>query len=344
MPQSQTPRVMELHTPLGDDVLKLRTMSATESLGALFEYHISALSPDPGLDAGKLLGQSVTVKLELPDNGRREFSGMVTRFGLTGVVGRNFEYQLTVHPWLWLLTRSNNVRIFQNKTVPEIITAVVQPYTPDLRQHVTATYEPREYCVQYRESDFAFISRLMEEEGLYYYFEHKGGKHTMVLTDGDTAHAASASHPSIVYRETLAGGIDLEAVTRWQFSQHVQTGKVTFTDYFYDQPTQSHDGRSTKETVNGTPHSTAEYYDYNVGMGPNNVPYNDNGQIGKRANLRQRFATLKAKEFESRQKQVSGDASARGVAAGYTFKLADFPRGDQNGEHLIISTNIQMGY
>lgn len=344
MPQSQTPRVMELHTPLGDDVLLLRTMSATESLGALFEYSISALSTDPGLDAGQLLGQSVTVKLELPDDSRREFSGIVTRFGLTGLVGRHYEYQLTVHPWLWLLTRSNNVRIFQNKTVPEIIQAVVQPYTPDLRQNVTATYEPREYCVQYRESDFAFISRLMEEEGLYYYFEHKNGKHTMVLTDGDTAHSASASHPTIVYRETLSGNIDLEAVTRWQFSEQVQPSKVVYTDYFYDQPTQDHSSRSTEVNVGGRPSSSVEYYDYNVGMGPNNVPYNDNAQIGKRGDLRQHYASVKAKEFAMRERHVAGESNARGITTGCTFTLQDFPRDDQNAEHLVISTNIQLGY
>jgi type VI secretion system secreted protein VgrG len=342
MPQST--RFMDLHTPLGDGALLLRTMSGTEALGALFEYHISALSSEVALDAGKILGKSVTVKLEQPDDSQREFSGIVTRFGLTGVVGRHFEYQLTVRPWLWLLTRSNNVRIFQNKTATEIIDAVVQPYTPDLRQHVTATYESREYCVQYRESDFDFISRLMEEEGLYYYFEHKNGKHTMVLTDGDTAHSPSATQPQVAYRESLAGGIDLEAVTRWQFSELVQPGKVVLTDYFYDQPTQSHDGRSARLDVGGRPSSTVEYYDYNVGMGPNNVPYNDTTQINARSGVRQHRAKLKANEFATRERNVSAESNARGIATGSTFTLKDFPRDDQNAEHLVVSTSIQMGY
>lgn len=341
MPNST--QFLEIHTPLGDDVLMMRSMSATEALGALFEYNISALSTDKNISLNDLLGKPVTVKLELPDDTKREFSGLVTRFAHVGFVGRHQEYQLTVRPWLWLLTRSNNVKIFQNKTVPDIIKAVFQPYSPDFKDQLTRTFEQREYCVQYRESDFAFVSRLMEEEGIFYYFEHKDGKHQLVLVDEASGHEAFPTYANIVFRETLAGNIDLEAVTRWQFSQEVRTGKVTLTDHFYESPTNNHQSNSATKEAGSSPKFVGEYYDYNIGMGPNNVVADESGPIGKRSGIRERYAETKAKEHAAQQAQVFGESSARGIAAGYKFTLQDFPRDDQNAEHLVVSTVIQMG-
>ncbi len=318
-------------------------MSATESLGSLFEYSVSALSEDHSVALDGLLGKPVTVKLELPDESRREFSGVVTRFAHVGFVGRLVEYQLTVRPWLWLLTRSNNVRIFQNQSVPDIIKAVFQPYSADFRDALTRTFEPREYCVQYRESDFNFVSRLMEEEGIYYYFEHKNGKHQLVLVDSFSGHDPFSGYETITYRESLAGSIDLEAVTAWQYSQEVRTNKVTLTDHFYESPTNGHAANSITKEAGAAPKFVGEFYDYNIGMGPNNVVADDSS-ISKRPDIRERYALNRTGEFAAQQAQISGAGNARGIVVGSTFTLSDHPRDDQNAKHLVVSTSIQMGF
>lgn len=342
MPNPTPSQILELHTPLGDDVFRVRSISVTEALGSLFEYNISALSTDKSVSLDGLLGKPVTVKLELPEGDPREFSGLVTRFAHVGFVGRLFEYQITVRPWLWLLTRSNNVRIFQNKTAVDIIKAVFQPYSPDFKVQLTRTFEQREYCVQYRESDFAFVSRLMEDEGIFYYFEHKDGKHQLVLVDEASGHEPVSGYETIHYRESIAGAIDLEAVTRWQFSQELRTGKVTLTDHFYESPTNSHQANSATKEAGAAPKFVGEYYDYNIGMGPNNSKVDDSN-ISKRSTIRERFATTRAKEFAAQQAQVTGETNARGMTVGAKFTLADFPADSQNADHLVVSTVIQAG-
>ena len=186
-------RVMEIVTPLGDDVLLFHSMHGREELGRLSEFDVTLLSKKADVNLDDILSKNVTVKLELPDRNTRYFNGFVTRFAQTGMHGRYHLYSARVSAWPWFLTRSANCRIFQDLTVPEIIKKVFEEYSiADFKAELTATYTKRVYCVQYRETDFNFISRLMEEEGIYYFFRHKEGRHTMVLSDSYTAHAPFA--------------------------------------------------------------------------------------------------------------------------------------------------------
>ncbi|MBA4109031.1 MAG: type VI secretion system tip protein VgrG [Leptothrix sp. (in: Bacteria)] len=322
------PRLMEISTPLGNDVLLMRSMSATESLGQLYEFNISALSDDKTIAVNDLLGKPITVKLELADGGEREFSGIVTRFGQVGFVGRLVEYQLVVCPWLWLLTRTHDCRVFQNKSVPDILKQIFEKYSSDFSDKLTGSHPVREYCVQYRESDFNFVSRLMEEEGIYYYFEHKDGKHTLVLANKDSAHTPYPGHADMVYRETLSGGIDLEAITRWQFNHEIRTGKVSLTDYNFTTP--STNLLASAELARSHSHATGEVYDY-----PGRHLVKADGE---------RYANLKLEGFQSLHAQVFGEGNVRGLATGHRFTLNEFPREDQNREHIVTSTRIQMGY
>src|SRR5262249_9934208 len=157
-------RQIELTTPLGPDALLFRAMHGREELGRLSEFDLSALSTKADIGPGDLLAKNVTVKLELWGGGFRYYNGYVTRFAQGGTIGRYYQYRLTVRPWLWFLTRTTDCRIFQEKTVPDIIKEVFADHPIAMFEDgLTGTYAKREYCVQYRETDFDFVSRLMEE-------------------------------------------------------------------------------------------------------------------------------------------------------------------------------------
>ena len=166
MAQMQTARPVEIITPLGDDVLLFHRMTATEELGRLFQFELDLLSMDPNIKFEDLLGQNVTIRLELPKDKIRYFNGFVSRFSQEGTFDDFNAYSVTVHPWLWFLTRTADCRIFQKKKVPDIIKEVFRDHGfTDFEEALSGSYRTWEYCVQYRETDFNFVSRLMEQEG-----------------------------------------------------------------------------------------------------------------------------------------------------------------------------------
>jgi len=199
---TQKNRPIQITTPLGEDVLLFYRLTGVERLSEPFEYHLELLSVSDGIEARKLLGENVTVDIALPNGGKRHFNGYVTRFGQYGTKGVLACYRATVRPWLWFLTRAANCRIFQNKTVPDIVKQVFtdQGFI-DFKENLSNRYTPREYCVQYGESDFNFVSRLMEEEGIYYYFSHASGKHNLVLSDSVSAHDRVPGYEKIPFHQ-----------------------------------------------------------------------------------------------------------------------------------------------
>src|SRR5262245_24326458 len=201
------PRVVEIVTPLGEDVLLFHTMSAREEMNRLFEYHVDLLSAKDDINLDEILGKNVTIKLALPHDETRCFNGYVTRFSQGGTLGRFRRYHATVRPWLWFLTRTTDCRIFQEQSVPDILKAVFADHgSADFKFELTSTYRKRTYCVQYRETDLNFISRLMEEEGIGWHFRHTEGHNTLVLTDSTSMHAAVPGY------ETLSFISDLDQV------------------------------------------------------------------------------------------------------------------------------------
>src|SRR6185436_19283890 len=183
------PRMMEIVTPLGEDVLLFHGMRAREEMSRLFEYQLDLLSLNNDINLDEILGKNVTVKVALPDDTTRYFNGFVTRFAQGGNFGRYHRYFAVVRSWLWFLTRTTDCRIFQDMTVPDIVKKVFGDHaTADFKFELTGTYRKWVYCVQYRETDFNFISRLLEEEGIYYYVRHTDGHNTVVLTDSTSKH------------------------------------------------------------------------------------------------------------------------------------------------------------
>ena len=170
MPQES--QLLTLHTSLGDEALRFRGLAATEELGRLYEFVVHADSDDADIDPAKLLGTPAGVGMALSD-GSRHFHGLIAAAGFEGATRRRFAWRLVLRPWLWLLTRRSDTRIFQAMTVKQVLEKVFDAYTHDVEFKLAGSYTPFEYCVQYRESDFNFVSRLMEQEGIYYYFRHE---------------------------------------------------------------------------------------------------------------------------------------------------------------------------
>jgi len=176
---TQEGRLLTIDTPLGTDVLLLLGMSGVEGISRLFTYDLSLLSENPSLSFSAIVGQRVTISIRKPGGATRYINGFVSRFAQTGADIRFTHYQAEVVPWLWFLTRNSDCRIFQNKSVIEIIKDVFSDRGfSDFSDRTQGAMPKREYCVQYRESDFNFVSRLMEEYGIFYYFEHDQHNHT----------------------------------------------------------------------------------------------------------------------------------------------------------------------
>ena len=196
---AQKPLQMALKSGAGDK-LHFLSMSAHEEVSRLFEYQIIAVSEDGNLSADDVLGKPIGVSLELGNGKTRWFQGLATSFGIEGGEGRSVSYRITARPWMWLLTRSADVRIFQDKSVPDIIKSIFEKYQGSVKISLTGTHKPRPYCVQYRETDFNFVCRLMEEEGIFFWFEHTDAKHNLVLADGPSAHAPTPGFEKVIFR------------------------------------------------------------------------------------------------------------------------------------------------
>ncbi|MET0385764.1 MAG: type VI secretion system tip protein TssI/VgrG [Polyangiales bacterium] len=319
---------VRIKCPLGDDVFELQSMSGEERLGTPFRYELQLMSSQHDVAGDALLGQPLTVSVQVVDRAERHYHGIVTQFRYLGSEGRHSRYGVTLRPWLFLLTRSAQSRIFQNQSVPDIIKAVFRGHGfSDFSEQLTGSYAPREYCVQYRESDFNFVSRLMEHEGIYYFVEHEAGKHTLVLMDAESVHDPVPGYEELPLRRAGADATDHDpSFTAWSASDAVQAGAYTLRDYDFRKPNADLTVRAA--VSQGFPYGDLEVYDY-----PGR--YEDCGVGEKQA--RKRIEALKA------QRTVcSGTHSALGLFTGAAVKLIDHPRASANGEYLVTGQHFEL--
>lgn len=324
------PRVMEIATPLGEDVLLFHGMHAREEMSRLSEFHLDLLSTRGDIDLDEILGKNVTVKVALQDDSIRHVNGYVTRFSQSGMYGRYHRYFADVRPWLWFLTRTADCRIFQEMTVPDILKAVFSDHeTNDFKLELTSAYRKWTYCVQYRETDFNFVSRLMEEEGIYYYFRHADGHNTMVLTDSSSGHTPNAGYEEIPLM--LPGQLvrpEVEHISSWNFAREIQPGVYVHDDYDLERP--SVKLRTQKASPRKYAPSDYEVFDY-----PGHYVQKGDGE---------QYAGVRIDELGSQFETADGAASARGIRVGSLFTLKGCARADQNREHLVLSTTHDLEF
>ena len=321
---TQDTRIAGVDTPLGKDVLVLRGMTATEAMGRLPTFELDLLSEQQTLDPKDLLGKPVSIWLNVLGGRKRYFHGYVVQFGRSGVASRFFPYKAVVSPWMWFLTRTRNCRIFQNLSVRDIIEKIFKehgfPYTPRL----TGDYTTWEYCVQYRESDFDFVSRLMEQEGIYYYYDYEENENTLVLADSEGAHDPMPGYESIDYRPPGAGTAGEEVrehIREFVREMNHVPGTFTHTDYNFETP--QADLRTSSTAPGDYPQSHLEIYDY-----PGEYEKHGEGEDWARARL---------EEITAEAVVYTGWGDTRGLGSGCCFELTEPPDPGQAGQYLVTS-------
>jgi type VI secretion system secreted protein VgrG len=232
---TQEHRILELTTPLGKDVLLLRGFSGTESISRLFQFNLDLLAENGHpVPFDKLLGQSFTIRLALPDGQSRYVHGICRSFAQAGRGVTFTSYHAEIVPQFWLLTKQIRSRVFQHVTVPDILKEVLAGM--DTSFETQGAFRPRDYCVQYRETDFNFASRLMEEEGIYYFFKHTADGHKLVLGNTPASHADIPDPTRLIYEELAGGARGEERIHDWEKSQELRSGKVTLWDHCFELP------------------------------------------------------------------------------------------------------------
>ncbi len=322
---TQKHRVFAVNSSLGEDVLVFWRMTASEQLGRLFEFDLELFSEKPDIKLADVLGTNMTIRMELPhQQGTRYFNGFVTQFGFLGVHSVRYAvYRAKLSPWLWFLTRTSDCRIFQNKKVPDIIKEIFreQGFT-DFEDKLSGDYREWEYCVQYRETDFNFVNRLMEQEGMYYYFTHENGKHMLVLADGYSSHGKFPRYDEVPYfPPDDHDHRRRDHLFEWFVSQQVQPGAYALNDYDFKAP------RKNLRALLKQPkkHAQAEFemYDY-----PGEYVEPGDGNT---------YSKIRLQELLAQHEIAQGRGNAAGLAVGYLFSLSQCPREEQNREYLITS-------
>src|SRR5271166_178315 len=259
---SQDAQQGKLTTPLGKDVLGLARFSAIEGLSELFEIRIEAASKQANLDFSSALGLGATIEFTTQDNQTRYFHGLMTEARWAGTQEDLYLYQMVLRPWLWFLTRTSDCKIFPNMTPIDIIKQVFSDRGfSDFRDATTGSPPTLEYCVQYRETDFNFVCRLMEEYGIYYFFEHSSAKHTLVLADGKSSHKPSPDLAKVPYNPVVdAGRREQQYLETWSLGRRAQSGVFVLEDYGYKKPSANLLAQS--QNPGGYEHDSMEMFDY----------------------------------------------------------------------------------
>jgi type VI secretion system secreted protein VgrG len=334
MPYTQDGRLISLTTPLGTDKLLLAGFSGHEAISRLFSFHLDLLSealdpsthqPAPPIAFSDIIGKTVTISITQSDNTPRYFNGLVSRFAQSGADSLFTHYQMEVVPWTWMLTRFADCKIFHNMKVGDIIEQVFtdRGFT-DYELSLSGTYSPLEYTVQYRETDFNFISRLMEQNGIFYFFQHEEGKHTMYIADSSSAHEPCPGQESAGLN-LASGGLDADdSINSWNIEQELKSGKYTLTDYYFITPSTSLLATEpTIDVIGGN--SDFELFDY-----PGEYTTRSDGT---------NFAELRMQEEEAGHLLAHGSSVCRAFTTGYKFDLEDHYQDSMNTSYVL--TEIQ---
>ena len=349
----QQQRKLRVTTPLGPHELLLKSFSGSEAVSALFGYRLEMIAENKTkVPFDAILGQKVTVHLQLPDESETHLNGLCVRLAQGGRDTDFTTYEAEIVPDVWKLTRKAQSRIFQRLTVPEILKMVFKGYDADWR--LTGKYEPRDYCVQYRETDFNFGARLMEEEGIYFFFEHSDGSHRMIVSDHATDHPKLAGESKLIFEELEGGTRDENRIWSWRKEQEMRPGKYVLWDHCFELPYKHLEAEATllssvpvgKEThkLKVTGVDALELYDFpgeyaqrfdGINQGGGEQP----AELQKIFRDNQRTVELRMDEETTQAIEVRAKSNVKHVVSGYKFTLQRHFNAD--GEYVITSVRHQ---
>ncbi|MEK7407309.1 MAG: type VI secretion system tip protein TssI/VgrG, partial [Acidobacteriota bacterium] len=325
---TQQNRLLSLTTPLGPDKLLLRSFTGHEAISQIFHFQLDLLSTEPAINFDDIVGKNITFGIVLADNtNQRLFNGCVSRFAQLGGEGRLARYQAEVAPQLWFLTRTADCRIYQNQSVPDIIQEVLQRFgVQHVENQLQGSYRTWDYCVQYRETAYHFIQRLMEQEGIFYFFKHEEGKHTLVLADASSVHRPCPNQETVRYEPGAGPGFarDEDYVYDWRLQHEIRPGRYATADFNFETP-MTKLLSSVDSSINQGGNSAYEVYDY-----PGEYAKRDEGD---------REARLRMEEEETPHAVITGAGYCRAFTPGYKFDFTEHERRDQNATYLLTSVN-----
>jgi len=331
MPLTQDNQYFKVSTPLGKDKLIFRHLQGNEKLSELFEYTVEAISETNNLAFDSIVGKPVGVTLEFTNSYKRYIHGIATAFTQAksdktpDAETHLTVYHVTLRPWFWFLTLTKNCQIFQNMSTPEIIKAIFKELGfSDFKDSLKGTYTKREYCVQYDETAFSFVCRLMEDDGIFYFFEHSESKHTLVLADDLSVHQNVIGYNKIRFWEIYESSNPEDVIHKCFISQQTLPAKYAIDDYHFETPS-----TDLKTEVTGKSTSKMRIYEYQSYQGGIDT-----------TSAADKVANTRIQSFEWQKKILFGESYCIGFGAGGKFTLEKHPRKDINAEYIIYSLSI----
>jgi type VI secretion system secreted protein VgrG len=347
----QANRMLTVTTPLGDDKLLLVGLSGTESLSQLFRMELDLIATnETEVPFDQILGKKVTAHIAAPGNNHRHFSGICNRISQGGRDQYFTSYRAEIVPEVWFLTHKSQSRIFQAKTVPQILQKVLEGFQVSYK--LTGHYEPRDYCVQYRETDFNFASRLMEEEGIFYFFEHAAGGHTMHVADNPGAHLPVPFGTTVEYAPLAITSVEEDRITEWEKAQDLRSMKFLLWDHCFELPHKhleaekpitesvqagkvSHKlriGNSDRLEIYDWPGEYAQRFD-GVGPGREERPQD----VQKIFQDNRRTVDIRMQQEAATCLSIAGSSRLRQLSAGHRFTLNKHFNAD--GEYILTAVH-----
>ena len=343
MAELQENRGCRLKTPLGDDILLVGSLRGTEAISKLFRFELDLGSKNAEIDFQEIIGKNITVEIELTKGEPRLVNGVVSRFRQSikpdaseDETGITAFYWAEVVPWTWFLTRRQDCRIFQNKSVPDIVKAVFGDLGfKDFDFRLNATYDPLVNCVQYQETDFNFVSRLLESAGIFYFFEHEARRHVMVLADSPEQNPQVEGMDEALFTSTATVGDVADRVYAWGVEEVLQPGKYALTDFnFFDPATDLLvNADSSLSQPAGDPY---EVFDYPGGF------VNQGGEEDAKLSKGESRVKLRMEEGAARAVVATGHTNCRAFLPGYHFDLDGHPRSDFNKAWLLTEVTHEL--
>jgi type VI secretion system secreted protein VgrG len=345
-PAAAQPRQLALETPLGPGALSLVGFSGREELSRLFAFRLDLVADNATVvPFDQLVGRPMTVGV----GGGRFFNGIVSRLSEGARDGRSTGYRAELVPQLWLLTRSRGSRIFQNASVPDVLRRVLSDAGVGATFELEADYPPRNYCVQYRETAFDFVSRLMEDEGIFYFFRHSESGHELVIADAPASVRDVGTFP---FDERNPGRVDPPRVLSWQKTQELTSGKITLRDHSFELPHNPLEGTATiaqsaqagqvTHQLRLAGNDSLELYDYpggyakrfdGVGPGGGDRPQD----LQRLAQAPGHVAATRMLEEAARSLTVASTSTCRTLSAGAAVTIAG--HFDANGAYLLTAVD-----
>lgn len=320
-------RTIAIHTPFGR-ALSFVELKGVEALSSLYEYRLILTSKDPNLAATDIIGQTMFVSIDTKD-GERILNGLVTDFGYLSEDEDEQSYHLytcIMRPNMWYLTQRYDSRVFVDKDIIEITRTILDEFGFPYEIQCLNSYRKYGHSTQYQETSFNYLSRLFEQEGLYYYFDHTEDNNTLIIVDDNSAHPPIQGNPAIPYHSAVTPGTpDQSYIDEWQQSDRLATKKINVNDHSYKLANRKLDYNMSTHELGGI---STEHYDFYTGFSNKEDAAS--------------YVQVRSQDYNAQSKRVSAAGNVLTIAPGHTFTLTRHPHDAANTEHLIIHSEYDF--